>query len=199
MNFGNTTLLTAFAAYTFFMQGCSTPPSPKPPQASGVASKSSGDAAQNQTAVPGVGGTPQGTGQIPSVQTNSSDSYLGAKVGPEDLRKTVNDCNVTGAYYNRGLRTCEVASKSAQFPCREDGIRQSAGIRPAELPTFNTIVQNEINNPDLNLRFLFDQCVIPSTPDPDTGKVYRLKIYLAKETKVGDAVRIDTKVLRFEQ
>ena len=198
MNLGNFTLLTAFAAH-FSIVGCSTPPSPQPPQASGVASKSSGDTAQNSNGVPGSGGLPQGAAQVPSVQTNSSDSYLGAKVGPEELRKTVNDCNVRGTFYNRGTRNCDGVSKLTQFPCREDAIRQAGGIRPAELPTFNTIVQNEINNPDANLRFLFDQCVIPSTPDPDTGKLYRLKIYLAKESKVGDAVRIDTKVLRFEQ
>lgn len=176
--------------------GCSTPPSPTPPQASSIASKSSSESQAAGAAAPTT--TPSPVAQVPAGQPNAADSFLGAKVGPMDLRKQVNDCNVAGNYFNRSTHSCDTAIKLAAFPCQEAKIRELAGIRTNEMAQFASIVETKINNPDPAQRFQFDQCVIPSTPDSDTGKTYRLKIYLAQETAANGNTVINTTVLRFE-
>lgn len=156
---------------------CSAPPAPKPPQSSSI-SAASGDSAQT-TPIPSAQATP---GTLGSALT------CGAKVGSQQLQKLVADCNAGGSYFNRQKSLCDTSVKLSPVKCDEASLRAANLIRENELEQFNTLMQG----------YLLDQMVVPTVADEDTHKIYRLKVYLAKEVKDGNSVRIDTKELRFE-
>lgn len=163
--------------------GCSSPPAPKPPQPSVVGSaKSAGEASQAAN----------------SGAVQAEVALLGAKVGPAELQKQVNDCNVAGSYFNRTTALCESTIKLAPFKCDEASLRAANTLRPTEVEDFNGKLKPLISNADPVQNYLFDQCILPTTPDPTTGKTYRLKIYMAREMKDAKGSRIEATAFRFD-
>ena len=171
--------------------GCSTPPAPSKPQAVGVAQKTEGDASV----------------QTPPAVVAPPPASRGALVGTPEEQKKVSDCNNAGNFYDRKAGGgCQADIKLATFNCTLDEIKTSKPLEGVSVDAFDAKINSFINPADPKLKYLLDQCVIPTKPEgvdpdhPDTSAqvVMKLKIYLVLETSSGSGVKIDTKIIRIQ-